>query len=216
MDKKCKRETSDINVGGFLYAKAMDHEAAWRVYVQRRFCGYGYQSADRVWRRDAHVASIFCLDKNSPKGELYQKPGSYLELQGFKVLGPYKSARKREGDEERHSFIESVFGVLEDTGLMTLDEINASWITTYPAILQSLKNLPKERRDEVIRIFGQLLIKYRKVLGESAKETVKENVMMQGLLHDNGLRHVIFTQDQLVTVMKCDDTSFFVYILLDS
>ena len=83
-------------------------------------------------------------------------------------------------DEERHSFIESVFGVLEDTGLMTLDEINASWITTYPAIIQSLKNLPKEKRDEVIRIFGQLLIKYRKVLGESVKETVKENVMAQG------------------------------------
>ena len=83
-------------------------------------------------------------------------------------------------DEERHSFIESVFGVLEDTGLMTLDEINASWITTYPAIMQSLKNLPKEKRDEVIRIFGQLLIKYRKVLGESVKETVKENVMAQG------------------------------------
>lgn len=83
-------------------------------------------------------------------------------------------------DEERHSFIESVFGVLEDTGLMTLDEINTSWITTYPAIIQSLKNLPKEKRDEVIRIFGQLLIKYRKVLGESVKETVKENVMAQG------------------------------------
>lgn len=63
---------------------------------------------------------------------------------------------------------------------MTLDEINASWITTYPAIIQSLKNLPKEKRDEVIRIFGQLLIKYRKVLGESVKETVKENVMAQG------------------------------------
>ena len=32
------------------------------------------------------MASIFCLDKNSPKGELFQKLGGYLELNGFRVI----------------------------------------------------------------------------------------------------------------------------------
>lgn len=75
-------------------------------------------------------------------------------------------------DEERKSFIETVFGIFEDTGLETMDEINDAWYKTFPEIIHSLGNLEKDKRDEVINILMQLGEKYGKVVKTQLKKKV--------------------------------------------
>ena len=63
-------------------------------------------------------------------------------------------------DQDRHLFIENVFDVFEETGYETVDDMNANWYKSYPQIIKSLRELPKERQMEITRILLQLAQHY--------------------------------------------------------
>ena len=60
-------------------------------------------------------------------------------------------------DETRRSFTDTVFALLEATGSDTLRELGGQKWKTAEAMLSSMAGLPKEKRQELRRLFGKLL-----------------------------------------------------------
>ncbi len=60
-------------------------------------------------------------------------------------------------DEERRSFTETVFALLEATGKETFSEITEKKLKSMETIASSLRDIPKERQRELIRFIGELL-----------------------------------------------------------
>ena len=59
-------------------------------------------------------------------------------------------------DETRESAIDTVFSLFEATGKETFGEINGQKLKSAEAILTALRSLPREKQQEVLRLFGLL------------------------------------------------------------
>ena len=73
-------------------------------------------------------------------------------------------------EEERQLFVETLFQVIDQTGVTTLTEFSEHWKENLKSCLKSLKNLDPETRKRIRRIIKILLEIYGNTLrGEKGK-----------------------------------------------
>ncbi len=77
-------------------------------------------------------------------------------------------------DETRQNVADTVFSLLESTGKATVEEIGSRKWRSILTILGSLKNLPKEKRHELLHQTGELIRHGAQVLTEGDPEEKKE------------------------------------------
>ena len=59
-------------------------------------------------------------------------------------------------DDERKTFVSSVFDTLEASGATTLEELNKNKLVSYNAILKAAAQFSPERRNEIFKILKSL------------------------------------------------------------
>ena len=64
---------------------------------------------------------------------------------------------KKIDDESRELFVSTLFSLFESTGMNTFDEIKVNKLKAIERIWSTIRNLPKERQDEVGGILGELI-----------------------------------------------------------
>ncbi len=60
-------------------------------------------------------------------------------------------------DEERESFVDSLFSILRSTGADKLEDIGSDPLKSGAEIIRSIRNMPKPEQDEFRRVVGKLL-----------------------------------------------------------
>lgn len=73
-------------------------------------------------------------------------------------------------DEERESFVNTLFSVFDGTGMETFGEMSAQKRRTLDNIRNNIKNMPKDRQQEATRILGELMLSGRDVALETLSE----------------------------------------------
>ena len=101
-----------------------------------------------------------------------------VERNGFMVTKPsalgkfiwdsQKNWLRKIDDESRELFVNTLFSLFEATGMTTFGEMNLNKLKTVDKMLSTIKELPKERQDEVKYILGELL--------QSSTQAVKDRL----------------------------------------
>lgn len=78
------------------------------------------------------------------------------------------------GDSDRELFVNTLFSLLESTGMETFDEMADRKLRAAAEIRNSMKEMPKDVQKAMNRIIGELLQSGREAAREAIKETVRE------------------------------------------
>ena len=89
---------------------------------------------------------------------------------GLFIMKSQKDWLSKLDDSERQEFVNSLFSILESAGVSSFEQLGADRLRTLSGIRNSMKKMPKEKRKEMNRIIGELLLSG----GETAWDTLKK------------------------------------------
>lgn len=137
----------------------------------------------------------FCLDKNSPKGELFQKLGGYLELNGFRVIA-FNLVDMDDSDcynpfayiRSDNDIIKLVTNMMNNTRPKDTKGSDPFWDNALSLYLQAIMSYvwyecPKMGKDATIREMMNLLTKAK--VAEKAGDLSELDQMMDVLPDDH-------------------------------
>ena len=78
-------------------------------------------------------------------------------------------------DDERESFVESLFSILEATGADTFGEMGGQKLRSIERMLNAAQGMPREKQKELIRIVGELVQSGSKTMMRSLDDRKKGN-----------------------------------------
>lgn len=78
-------------------------------------------------------------------------------------------------DDERESFVESLFTILEATGADTFGEMGGQKLRSIERMLNAAQGMPREKQKELIRIVGELVQSGSKTMMRSLDDRKKGN-----------------------------------------
>jgi hypothetical protein len=108
-----------------------------------------------------HDGFSWSVSRNRFLGEALSSMSQFIE----KFLGDWLSQLD---EEARRSFIEIVFSVFESTGAERFSEISQQKLKSMEAILTAIRNLPREKQQEVLKVLH--------TLGQNGGQAVTEYV----------------------------------------
>ncbi len=76
---------------------------------------------------------------------------------GLFIMNSQKDWLSKIDDESRELFVNTLFSILEATGMATFGEMKGNMFKAAESMYASIKNLPKKQQEEVRKIVGELL-----------------------------------------------------------